>query len=101
LGGRVRASDVDGQFGDGHVRGDDVGHAAGRAEDQRQDADGDQHRVPDGHPDGHLVPVRGELNDYRYDDAEQRETEGADESDERADCRYGHSDRHCETKLYT
>jgi len=99
LGGRARPRGVDGQLGDGHVRGDDVGHAVRRAEDQRQNADGDEQSVPDGHPDSHPVPVSGELDDHRHDDAEQRETEGADESDERSDCGHGHGDRHCKTTI--
>jgi hypothetical protein len=95
LGGRM--SHVGGQGSGRTVRGNDLEDAVGRAKDQRQKADGDQHRVPDGHPNGHFVPVRGKLNDHGHDDAEQRETEGSDESDERSDCRYSYRNRHCET----
>lgn len=80
---------------DGTVRGNDLEDAVRRAKDQSQEADGDQHCVPNGHPDGHFVPVRGELYDHRHDNAKQRETEGSDESDERSDCRYSHRDHHC------
>jgi len=55
----------------GIVRGDYIGYAVGCAEDQRQDADGDQYHVPDDHPDGYFIPVCGKLYDQRHNDAEQ------------------------------
>jgi len=85
-------SHVGGHRRDGTVRGNNLEDAVRRAEDQSQKADGDQHCVPNSHPDGHFVPVRGKLYDHRDDDAKQRETESSDKSDERSDCRYSHRD---------
>jgi len=53
------------------IRGDYIGNAVGCAEDQRQDSDGNQYCVPDGHPDGHFIPECGELYDQRHNDAKQ------------------------------
>lgn len=80
-----------------HVHGNDVANAAGRAEYQRHNTDDDQHHVSDYHPRSHGLRKSGELDDDRGDDAEQRETEGADEPDERSDGRYGDRDQHCRT----
>lgn len=81
------------------LRPQDLVDAAGRAEHQRQEADRDQHHVPEDHERGHVVPVGGELDEHGRDDAEQRETECADEPDERPDFRYGHGQRHCGDKI--
>lgn len=89
-----RMSHVCGHGRDGTVRGNDLEDAVRRAKDQSQEADGDQHCVPNSHPDGHFVPVRGELYDHRHDDAKQWETKSSDESDKRSDCRYSHRDQH-------
>lgn len=90
--------DVDRRAQGRRVRVDDVGDTVGRAEHQGRDPDDDQHRVSDGHPHGHIVPVRGELDEHGHDDAQQRETQGADESDERRDRGHGHGEQHWNRK---
>lgn len=90
--------DVDRRAQGRRVRVDDVYNTVGRAEHQGRDPDDDQHHIPDGHPHGHIVPVRGELDEHGHDDAQQRETQGADESDERRDRGHGYGQQHCNRK---
>lgn len=71
----------------------DFGDAVDRTEHQCHEADNQQHDVPYYHPRRHFVPVRGEFDHHWSHDSQQRETERADETDERSDLRHEHCDQ--------